>query len=234
MQAARAGDHPTAKLLVQYDAQLELRDRAGNTALHYAILFNHQAVGVVLVRAGAKHDAFQAAALGLKTEVERFLRDDPSLLNTRDMQGYNLLQWAVLRNHSDLVQLVLMHKPELNPFELAALGRTGELEMLLAKDPELAKRADPYTRLTALQWAVLGKSHAAAELLLRKGADPNVDSQPPVPTSPLVLAIRQGDIDMVRLLLRYGADHKRFYPGLGTPYTMAVAQKRRDIAALLK
>lgn len=116
------------------------------------------------------------------------------------------------------------------------LGRSaaGDLEILLEGDPELANRADPHTRLTALRWAVLGKSHAAVELLLRKGADPNVDSQPPVPTSQLVLAIRQDDIEMVRLLLRYGADPKRFYPGWGTPYTTAAAQKRMDIAELLK
>ncbi len=234
MEAARSGETPTVELLLRHGPQLELRDRAGNTALDYAVLFGHQAVGADLVSAGARHDAFQAAALGLKTEVERFLRDDPSLVNARDKQGYNMLQWAVQRKHPDIVRLLLMRKAGLDPFELAALGRTAELERHLENDPELAKRADPHTRLTALQWAVLGKAHASAELLLRIGADPNVDSQPPVPTSPLVLAIRQGDIEMVRLLLRYGADSKRFYPGLGTPYTLAIAQKRMDIAALLK
>jgi len=45
--------------------------------------------------------------------------------------------------------------------------------------------------------------------LIRRGADPNQSS---VPLPPLLLAVRKGDVDMVRDLLLAGADPRVMAP----------------------
>lgn len=85
---------------------LALHDRAGNTALDYAIIFSRQRAGQRLVGAGAEADLSQTAALGLRTRVAKISSDPPTLLRVRDARGYSAVQWAILRDQPEVLDLL--------------------------------------------------------------------------------------------------------------------------------
>ena len=62
-------------------------------------------------------------------------------------------------------------------------------------------------------------------LLLRRGADPNASS---VPLPPLLLAVRSGDVDIVRELLLAGAD-----PRLELPQSVRACYPRAIIIIIV-
>lgn len=80
-------------------------------------------------------------------------------------------------------------------------GDAEKVKELLAKgcDPNAARTSGA----TALSYAVAGRHTAVARLLLEAKADPNRAS---FGLMPLFLAAENGDVDTVKLLIRYGAD----------------------------
>jgi ankyrin repeat protein len=77
--------------------------------------------------------------------------------------------------------------------------------------------------------AVAMQQKSAVELLLQRGADPNIGN-----AAALWLAADRGDSDVIRLLLQHGADKKNFRPGWGTPRNAALAGHHIEAAELLK
>lgn len=77
------------------------------------------------------------------------------------------------------------------------------LEDWLKGSPDL--RATDHENKTILFHAVADGKHAAAEMLLQKGADPNLGISAPYRTL-LEKAINNSDLAMVQLLLKYNAD----------------------------
>ena len=66
---------------------------------------------------------------------------------------------------------------------------------------------DPVTKKKiALRWAVKVQDHTQAEELLKDGADPNAGNKFSDIHTPLTVAIRANDVEMVRLLVKYGAN----------------------------
>jgi ankyrin repeat protein len=226
-------DSPTAvSLLLAKGADYDLRDHFGRSALRKAAMFDRMKIGRLLVSAGARADIFEASALGLKREVRILLDRQPSLVNARDETGRTPIEWAATHRHEDVVKLILTYHPSLDIFAAAASGQIGVVKRFL--NPAHPDLLDNFTHSSALQWAVLGGDVEVIEFLLVSGADVNGGSESGEPTAPLVLAIRKGDREVVQLLLKHGANRAAFYPGFGTPYTIALASHQRDIADLLR
>ncbi len=77
--------------------------------------------------------------------LQDFLREEHSLLNKPDDQGFYCLQWAALNNRTDVVSYLVGEGAQVN-----SVDHTGQ---------------------TALHWAAVRGSLSAAETLLRSGAD---------------------------------------------------------------
>jgi hypothetical protein len=96
----------------------------------------------------------------------------------------------------------------------------------------LARGADPNPRLlndyTPLHRAVESDNVLAAEALLRHGADANAATQIDAYETPLMLAARQGKLDMIRLLLRHGAN-PQYKNRLGQTAASVAAKRSRGV-----
>lgn len=231
MMAAGTGDSAVVDLLLSNGADPTLQDRRGGTALKRAALFQHAEVASLLMRHGAKPDVFDAAQLGLATELATMLREEPSLATRQGGGGRTPLLIAAFAGHKDAVRVLLSYRKDLDACAAAATGRIKELGAALAD--VAADTRDPATQMPALECAILAGQYEAASLLLQRGADPNgIDDNEQ--TSPLLVAVRKGDKQMVELLLRHGADKTRFFPGFGSAHTVALRANRADIAELLR
>jgi ankyrin repeat protein len=122
----------------------------------------------------------EAAALGVVSQLESLLADDPSQLNAFGSDGFQ-------------------------PLPLAAFfGRADAAELLLARGGEVNTPSRNTQRVNALHAALAGPTPDLARSLLEAGADVNATQQDGV--TPLHEAAHTGRVDLVRLLLEHGAD----------------------------
>lgn len=232
MMAAGTGDRTAVELLLKKGANATLADRQGVTALKRAARFQHAGVARLLMRHGAKPDIFDAAQLGLAKELAAMLREEPSLARRQGEGGRTALLIAAFAGQNNGVGVLLPYSRPLGACAAAATGEIEELKAALAN--VAADTRDAATQMAPLECAILGGRIEAASLLLQRGADPDGIDLDNDQSSPLLVAVRKGDKPMVELLLRHGADKTRFFPGFGTPHTVALRTNRPDIADLLR
>ena len=120
----------------------------------------------------------QAALEGNITAVSTFL-DQGVAMDAVDEEGHTALMLSAFNGHKEIVQ------------------------MLIDKDVNLDRR--DFLGRTALLYASTGPFPETVKILLDKGAEPNIiDSDEHF--SPLMHAAAEGNLDVVKLLLEYGAD----------------------------
>ncbi|KAF7511786.1 hypothetical protein GJ744_003517 [Endocarpon pusillum] len=159
----------------------------------------------------------QAARNG-NLSVVRTLLDNGAEIKARTIDGESAIHWATVGSHSEVIQLLLDREP------LATLvdsdGRTA-LHWAIAQHNKIVAQqlsmhhGGSYLSVqdnygwTALYLAVrigeweLDASKEMAELLLRKGSDPNVQTH--TGKTALHDAAALGLVDLAKLLCRYGA-----------------------------
>ncbi len=208
MWAAGEGNAPAVEFLVEFGADVKAKSKAGYTALLLAVLNNKaEAVKALLAHGANIEDKAPDGTTALNMAVVNAYYDLASTLldlganpNAPDPRG------------SALHTVIWLNKPGTS-WEAAAL----------AADPEPVPR--PTGRITPLKMA---------EKLLEKGADPNArvgwkemtmtkglgtTRNPPninlgrhylsfVGATPFYAAARNGDIQMMRLLIAHGANPK--------------------------
>lgn len=127
----------------------------------------------------AEEEMRLAALEGDGEKVKRFL-DTGINVNALDQEGHTALMLAAYNGHTDIV-------------------------LSLIQKGAVIDRRDLNGR-TALLYASTGPFPETVKALLDKGAEPNVvDSDEHF--SPLMHAAAEGNLDVVKLLMEYGADH---------------------------
>jgi len=206
MWAAGEGNSAAAALLVEFGADMKAKSKAGYTALLFAVLNNQIDAAKTLLKLGANIEdktpdgttALNMAAVNAYYDLASVLLDLGANPNAADPRG------------SALHTVIWLRKPGTS-WEAAAL----------ASDPETVPH--PTGKVTAME---------LAKKLLDKGADPNkridwkememtkglgTTRNPPninlgrhylsfVGATPFYSAARNGDPQMMRLLLQYHAD----------------------------
>jgi ankyrin repeat protein len=251
--AAAAGDARLADAVMHADkpaiASL-LADRAGintpqpdgTTALHWAVRHEDLATAEALINAGADVKAatrygvtpIGLAAMNGDAGMIRKLLDAGADPNTANPGGETTLMTAARTGRVDAVSLLLDRGAKVNA-------------------------SDTVHAQTALMWAVLENHGDVVKLLLARGADINAHTKVTIPKgeyvparpaaasgtgiirqralptadggmTPLLFAIRDGNAEMVHLLLDHGADIERSSGNHTTPLLIALLNGQVGLA----
>jgi len=247
MTAARTGSAVVVKQLLDNGADVNVKERArGQTALMWAIAQRHADVVEVLLA----HGADVRARSNVWTQVVKTTADQkshPDYIVDIAQGGYTPLLFAARVGDLLSAKLLLDAGADVDaaapygtsPLVLAAHSGHGELAVWL-----LEKGADPNAAgagYSALHAATLRHDAKLAGALLIHGADPNAPLRrstparrqsadfhlPPafVGATPFWLAARYGQAEIMRLLMKHGADprfvHHLDFWGQGAGYGVA-------------
>jgi ankyrin repeat protein len=233
MQAARVGSVEAISLLIAHKADVNRREHAdGQTALMWAVSHGHADVVRQLTGQGADvHARSKAWRQRVLTCCERYLGDSEGITDI-DQGGFTPLLFAARLGSLESAEALLAGRADVNEtapdgtsvLALAALSGHGALAAFLLErgaDPNAA--AAGYTPLHA---AVLRGDLNLVNSLLSRGANPNAPLMNGTPTrrnektyapdwafdrawtgaTPLWLAARFAELDMMRLLVTNGAN----------------------------
>ena len=150
-------------------------------------------------------DFFAAIHDNDRARVEQLLAADAALAKARNPNGVSALMQARYEGRHELVELLRSKAGELDVFEAATLGDLPRLRALLESDATLAK-AFSHDGFTALHLATFFSQPEAAEELLRHGANPNAVATNSMKVAVINSAAASGRADLVKLVLRAGAD----------------------------
>ncbi|RJX30482.1 MAG: hypothetical protein C4531_08910 [Desulfurivibrio sp.] len=243
--AAQYGQIETARYLLQQGVPIDIGDNENTTPLHIAIYQNQLEMAAFLLTQGADikaQDANGMAALNWMmprgtVDMVKLLIDHGAEVNHQTARGFSPLSNACAWGKLDWVRLYLEHGADPNivdedrrtPLNWAIWGKCQAIvEYLLAQgaNPNCVGDDGEAPLVTAL----MDDNLEAANLLLDKGASVHV---PPGQYSPLHVAARAGNVEMVKRLVALGADiHARSTSG-ETPLLSSVYSPTPEATAYL-
>ena len=150
-------------------------------------------------------ELFQAIHDNDRAKVERLIAADRAVAMARSESGVSALMQARYEGRREIVEVLRAAAGDLDVFEAATLGDAPQLRKLLAADPALAK-AYSSDGFTALHLAAFFAQPEAAEELLRQGADATSVAKNTMKVAVINSAAASGRADLVKLILRAGAD----------------------------
>lgn len=188
-QAVKNRDQAAVKALLQQRADVNRPFADGSTALHWAAHWNDLSTVELLVRAGADVNAsnrFGATPLWMACSV-----------------GNGGIVQALVQAGANPKVPALGGEPVL--MTAARAGSVEAVKALLAGGADVNAKESRQGQ-TALMWAVGGRdSHPdVVGVLIERGADVNARSSGGL--TPLLFAVREGDLESTRLLVKAGAN----------------------------
>lgn len=209
----RKEDKEEAERLLAGGADVNAKDRDGETQLHKAVMFGEKNVAELLLAHAAD-------------------------VNAKDKNGETPLHYEARSGWKELAELLLAHGADVHakdkngetPLHYAAsLGQKEVAELILAHGADVDSKGYGSTPLNE---AASGGYKVVAELLLAHGAD--VNSKDRSGDTPLHNAAMMGRTAVVVLLMDHGADvNAKDNHGL-TPLQCATSGKHDNVADLLR
>jgi ankyrin repeat protein len=175
---------------------------------------------------------FNAIRAGNREKVEHLLRVDSNLIHARE-KGLSPILVAAYSSETQLADYLADKVVALNIFEAAAIGRTTHLVRLLARNPNLVN-AFADDGFQPLGLACFFGHVEAAEYLVKAGASINMASNNDLHATPLQSAVASGNVPVVQMLLKNGAQPNVREKGGYTPlHTAAVNGDVESIQLLI-
>jgi uncharacterized protein len=184
----------------------DARSRTGESAILTAVYHRQKEIVNLLVARGAPLTLFEACAAGEVERVERLA--DASTINTYSADGWTPLHLAAFFGHAKIV------------------------ELLLARDADVAARSRNPNGNTPLHAALVGNFKLVAGLLI--GRDADVNAADVAGWRPLHLAAANNNMDAIKALIAQGADVTAGNGEGRTPLSLATEKNHREAAALLR
>ncbi len=174
---------------------------------------------------------FNAIKAGNADEVRRLISLDPSLIHAKE-NGLSPILVAAYHREPEIAAFIADKTVVLNIFEAAAIGRTNQVMMQLARDPMLVNTtADDGFQPLGL--ACFFGHLETAEYLIKAGAQINSPSKNGLQAAPIQSAAAAGHFEIVLLLLRHGADPNIREQGGYTPLHAAAQNGDIDLLRAL-
>ncbi|KAF7732584.1 hypothetical protein EC973_003331 [Apophysomyces ossiformis] len=182
--SASAGQFDAVELLIEHGSNVDIRDTLGHTPLSNSLFGKSYPATKLLIQSGAS-------------------------LDVEDSQGNSLIHLAVTNNFPEAIDHLLKDGAEvdrhnrrgLSPLALAiSLGHMESMHCLLRGGADVNGR----TRFaTVLHHAVTWNRFEAVQALVERGCDINALNV--MEETPLLVAVQQRKIDLVKFLLEHGA-----------------------------
>lgn len=258
IQAARDGQLAIVKAHLDASrASINDVDEDGFTALHYAARYNRVDVMRALVNAGAdinvKQDQDEVRPLHLACRYNcdvaaRYLLECRAGVNIKDIKGRTPLHYATRRGHGTVIKVLIsvstcnVNEPDndqTTPLIMAALqGNADICETLIFRGADIEKR--DINDMTALMWASAEGHTQVAKVLLKSAQRHGPENEIAYIRAPdkegntaLHLAVQNGSLAVVNLLLSHGADVNSQKNNLATPLHLAATCGFLDIAKVV-
>jgi ankyrin repeat protein len=211
-QAVRQNDLKTVQALIKRGADVKAATRYGVTPVGLAALNGNAAILRALLGAGADPNsatpggetALMTAARTGNADAVTLLLDRRADVNAKDpVRAQTALMWAVTENHPDIVKL------------LAARGAS-----VNAQTTVTAPRGE---------YVAARAGGASGQGIIRQRALPTKDGG----MTPLLFAVRDGNVAMTRLLLELGADINQTSGNKTSPLLIALLNGQVALATEL-
>ncbi|XP_069759473.1 ankyrin repeat and SOCS box protein 15 isoform X2 [Narcine bancroftii] len=246
-EAAKQGHDDMVALLLRNNGNINQKDGYGVTPVSTAAAFGHCSVLEYLIHKGG--DIHAQADDGASVLIEAAEGGNPDCItvlleyganpNEPDNAGHLPIHRAAQEGHYLALKLLIpvtrksaIKRSGISPLHFAAdNGSTQCLELLIESgfdinaliNEAIAATYDDKRR-TALFIAVSNNDIACTELLLKGGAMQNQD-----PLSCLLVAVRAGNHELVRLLLRHGANVNSYFSMINdTDFPTAIQYAVKD------
>jgi ankyrin repeat protein len=178
----------------------------------------------------ANKQFFDAIKNGDKAQVQRLLKQEPSLAKASDDKGRTAILYAVYAKRKEIAEMLISSGVEPNIFEAAATGRIARVKELLKQNPELVHAFSP-DGWTALHLNF--NNLEMAKLFIDSGADLNLNSKNKLNATPLQGAAANNWINLAKLYLSRGANVNCRSEEGGSPLHEAAANGFLEFARLL-
>jgi ankyrin repeat protein len=211
-QAVRQNDLKAVEALIKRGVDVKAATRYGVTPIGLAALNGNAAILRQLLGAGADPNtatpggetALMTAARTGNAEAVTLLLDRGANVNARDsVRAQTALMWAVTENHPDIVKLLVARGADVNARTTVSMPK-GEYQPARA-------------------------GGASGNGIIRQRALPKADGG----MTPLLFAVRDGNIVLTRLLLELGADLKQSSGNHTSPLLIALLNGQVGIATEL-
>ena len=208
LEAALDSDFEKAKTFLAKGADIDNRDKSGNTVLHHAAANGKVEFVAELLKAGADADAknknrdtplHYATLINCERTVETLLSGG-SRINAENKNGNTAFDLARKNNHQKIIEMINQRKLHLNSEFFKAVVVDLDFEKaktFLAKGADINNR-DESGNTVLHHAAANGKVEFVAELL-KAGADPNAKNKDL--DTPLHYAVIDNNISVVEALL---------------------------------
>lgn len=211
--AVAEGDRARVEEMVSRDpALLEALDPQGRSGLLVAVYHGHHDLVNLLTERRPATDICEAAASGRVGRVRDLLRDDPGQSGFHSSDGFSPLGLAAFFGHAEVVEVLLEFGADPAERSRNAMNVTPLHSAAAHGDPTVALRL--------------------CELLLEREADPALAQTGG--WRPLHQAASHGNLPLVELLVRYGADPSAESDDGRTPVDMAREGGHDEVASFLE
>ncbi len=207
--AIKANDVEKVSRLLDGDPSLvDARSESGDSALLTAVYSGAGEIVDLLLRHGFQPDVFEAAAVGQTDTLRTLIENDPQVINTYSHDEWTALHLACFFGHTHAVTLLLQNGAHVDTWSKNSMGNQ------------------------PLHAACAGMgSHQVVQKLL--DADAPVNTAEHGGYTALHLAAARGDLELVSLLVRRGADPTAKTDKGETAADIAASRGYPEAAALL-
>ncbi|KAL4724248.1 hypothetical protein ACLX1H_008861 [Fusarium chlamydosporum] len=248
LEAAYRGRSDVLRELINLGADLKDTDNCGRTALHRtAMKYSSTATAQILFDKGLDIEARdEAGRTSLSTsvvyndiEMARFLLKNGANIETKTDDGETPLLQAVWHNHLHMALLLLEKgantetRDMSNKTALLDAAHSGKFELVRALvDFGADVKATTDDGSTGIHQATYAHSKVLIRFFIEKGVPVDARTQPGGSTA-LMDAVRDGDAEIVSLLIRHGADTNAVEPDGTGPLHLAAMWGYKRVAEIL-
>jgi uncharacterized protein len=245
IEAAQNGNKAGVQLALRNHAYVNAAEHDGTTALHWAVRVDDVEIADILLAAGADAKAANqygvtplslACTNGSAAMIEKLIKAgaDP---NTKSSEGETALMTASRTGKPDAVQILLKNGADVNAKETwrgqtalmwaASEGHTEVVEALLKAGADMHARSKaPPARINPYESPV-----PEAKIAVAQGG--RGGTARPTDFTPLLFAVRNGHIPVVKALLAAGADPNETLADGTSALVLAAMNARYELGVVL-